>query len=180
VQPPLTRLCHCFQEPAPVAPAPPTAAAPPAAPSAVSERAVVAAGAPEPPPVDRAAEELRAKLLQTRVKLLRLAFRLGETERNQVVAQVLYRLEMAEKLKGNRAPGVTLDRVVQLAKQAERDEPEAELDFTCTILLLGKSGVGKSATINSLLGPGMAATSSFEHETTSARPSLADASLRAC
>ena len=41
-----------------------------------------------------------------------------------------------------------------------------DLDFTCTILLLGKSGVGKSAVINSLLGEGSAPSGTADADTT--------------
>lgn len=125
------------------------------------------------------------------MRLLRLALRLGQTYRNAVVAQVLYRLELAEKLKGvpgAAAPLVSSERAAAMAEAAEAAN-EPPLDFTCTILLLGKarararlrslglpgadaprkSGVGKSATLNSLLGAGSSATSAFDSETKTAR-----------
>ncbi|RZC44872.1 hypothetical protein C5167_037825 [Papaver somniferum] len=45
-------------------------------------------------------DETREKLQNIRVKFLRLAHRLGQTPHNVVVAQVLYRLGLAEQLRG--------------------------------------------------------------------------------
>jgi hypothetical protein len=59
---------------------------------------------------------------------------------------------------------------VLAAEAAERREGvDSDLGFTCTILLLGKSGVGKSSTINSLLGRDSATASAFDAETKSVR-----------
>ena len=123
-------------------------------------------------PVDPAVRQTRDKLLAIRVKLLRLASRLGQSVRNTVVAQVLYRLDLAEKLKagaGAAGGGYGPERAAALAEQAEAAGQDTDLGFTCTILLLGKSGVGKSATINSLLGAGNVTTSAFASETTEVR-----------
>jgi hypothetical protein len=45
-------------------------------------------------------DEMRKKLQMIRVKFLLLAHRLGQTPHNVVVAQVLYRLGLAEQLRG--------------------------------------------------------------------------------
>jgi len=79
-----------------------------------------------------------AEIDETRVKFLRLSHRLGQTPRNNVVvAQFLSR-------GSSRVGGAAISMAEQLERQ---DHP---LDFSCTIMLLGKTGVGKSATINSI------------------------------
>eukprot|EP00898_Chlorokybus_atmophyticus_P000756 jgi/Chlat1/1681/Chrsp127S01920 len=103
-----------------------------------------------------------------RVKLLRISKRLeklGNPQRSSVVTQVLYRLELAESLRAQAGrpmgvPAHGLERPMQLAEQlasqwalqeASQGE-DSDIDFECTILALGKSGSGKTATIASLLG----------------------------
>ncbi|XP_004500736.1 translocase of chloroplast 120, chloroplastic [Cicer arietinum] len=97
-------------------------------------------------------DETREKLQMIRVKFLRLANRLGQTPHNVVVAQVLYRLGLAEQLRGRnggRVGAFSFDRASAMAEQLESAGQEP-LDFCCTIMVLGKTGVGKSATINSI------------------------------
>lgn len=97
-------------------------------------------------------DETREKLQMIRVKFLRLAHRLGQTPHNVVVAQVLYRLGLAEQLRGRngaRVAAFSFDRANAMAEQLESTGQEP-LDFSCTIMVLGKTGVGKSATINSM------------------------------
>ena len=120
-----------------------------------------------------------AKLQSLRVNLLRIATRLGQSPRNTVVAQVIYRLELAEQLKsGKKQPAApagrgstsSFDRAVALAERKEKDQgADSDLGFSCTILLLGKSGTGKSSTINSLLGENTAAADAFRAETKKVR-----------
>ncbi|CAK8569338.1 unnamed protein product [Lathyrus sativus] len=97
-------------------------------------------------------DETREKLQMIRVKFLRLANRLGQTPHNVVVAQVLYRLGLAEQLRGRnggRVGAFSFDRASAMAEQLESVGQEP-LDFSCTVMVLGKTGVGKSATINSI------------------------------
>ena len=124
----------------------------------------------KPDPSDK--DAMRTYELQMlRIKLLRLASRLDQSPRNTVVAQVIYRLELAEQLKAGKGAqkdpsNSSFDRAVALAEQAEKDGSDTDLDFTCTILLLGKSGVGKSAVINSLLGEGSAPSGTSDADST--------------
>lgn len=97
-------------------------------------------------------DDTREKLQMIRVKFLRLARRLGQTPHNVVVAQVLYRLGLAEQLRGRnggRVAAFSFERASAMAEQLESTGQEP-LEFSCTIMVLGKTGVGKSATINSI------------------------------
>ncbi|EFJ12178.1 hypothetical protein SELMODRAFT_182672 [Selaginella moellendorffii] len=112
--------------------------------------------------------ETREKLQMIRVKFLRLAQRLGQPANNAVVAQVLYRLGLAEQLRGGRSSSrnsaFRFERASAIAEEQEAAGQE-ELDFTCTIMVLGKSGVGKSATINSLFDEAKTETNAFAYST---------------
>nr|AMK48005.1 putative translocase [Lupinus angustifolius] len=108
-------------------------------------------------------DETREKLQMIRVKFLRLAHRLGQTPHNVVVAQVLYRLGLAEQLRGRnggRVGAFSFDRASAMAEQLEAAGQDP-LDFSCTIMVLGKTGVGKSSTINSIFDEVKFNTSAF-------------------
>ncbi|XP_051144495.1 translocase of chloroplast 120, chloroplastic-like [Andrographis paniculata] len=112
-------------------------------------------------------DETREKLQTIRVKFLRLAHRLGQTPHNVVVAQVLYRLGLAEQLHGRtggRVGAFNFDRASAKAEQLEAAGNEP-LDFTCTIMVLGITGVGKSATINSIFDEVIFGTDAFQSGT---------------
>ncbi|VFQ69672.1 unnamed protein product [Cuscuta campestris] len=109
-------------------------------------------------------DETREKLQMIRVKFLRLARRLGQTPHNVVVAQVLYRLGLAEQLRGSsggRFAPFSFDRASGMAEQLEAAGQEP-LNFSCTVMVLGKTGVGKSATINSIFDEGKFGTNAFQ------------------
>ncbi|MCD7460918.1 hypothetical protein HAX54_044770 [Datura stramonium] len=109
-------------------------------------------------------DETREKLQMIRVKFLRLAHRNGQTPHNVVVAQVLYRLGLAEQLRGRsggRVGAFSFDRASAMAEQLEAAGQEP-LDFSCTIMVLGKTGVGKSATINSIFDEVKFGTDAFQ------------------
>ncbi|KAL6642738.1 hypothetical protein ACP70R_020919 [Stipagrostis hirtigluma subsp. patula] len=111
-------------------------------------------------------DEIHEKLQMIRVKFLRLAHRFGQTSHNMVVSQVLYRLGLAEQLRRTTAQGVfSFDRAREMAERLEAAGNEP-LDFSCTILVLGKTGVGKSATINSIFDDRRLDTDAFDSSTT--------------
>ncbi|EIE27818.1 hypothetical protein COCSUDRAFT_26914 [Coccomyxa subellipsoidea C-169] len=115
---------------------------------------------------------MRRKVLGLHVLLLRIALRLGQNPRSSLVQQVVYRLDLAESI---RAPtrGPRRNPFETALAEAERQEaesgPPAELPFSATILCVGITGVGKTATIHSVLGLPPPAMGSFEPETKQVR-----------
>uniref|UniRef100_A0A8I6X3E2 AIG1-type G domain-containing protein n=1 Tax=Hordeum vulgare subsp. vulgare TaxID=112509 RepID=A0A8I6X3E2_HORVV len=109
-------------------------------------------------------DEIREKLQMIRVKFLRLANRFGQTPQNMVVSQVLYRLGLAEQIRRNGRGVFNFDRAQEMAERLEAAGNEP-LDMSCTILVLGKTGVGKSATINSIFDDVKLETDAFESST---------------
>ncbi|CAA2969222.1 translocase of chloroplast 159, chloroplastic-like [Olea europaea subsp. europaea] len=106
------------------------------------------------------------KLQQIIVKFLRLVHRLGLSPEEPVAAQVLYRFTLLAGRQNGQIFGV--DAAKRMAVQLEA-EGKDDLDFTVNILVLGKSGVGKSATINSIFGEEKAPIDAFETGTTSVK-----------
>uniref|UniRef100_A0A5B7BSH3 AIG1-type G domain-containing protein n=1 Tax=Davidia involucrata TaxID=16924 RepID=A0A5B7BSH3_DAVIN len=106
------------------------------------------------------------KLQLIRVKFLRLVQRLGLSPEESVAAQVLYRLALVAGRQTSQP--FSVDAAKRTAMQLEAVGKD-DLDFSVNILVLGKSGVGKSATINSILGEEKALIDAFEPATTTVK-----------
>lgn len=120
--------------------------------------------------MDEEERKLHQKVEDIRVKFLRLVSRLGHSPDDTVAAQVLYRLSLAEGLRRGRqmSRAFSIETAKKKAMQLEEEGVE-DLEFSCNILVLGKSGVGKSATINSIFGESKSHTNAFQAATASVR-----------
>lgn len=102
-----------------------------------------------------------AKIEDLEVKFFRLLQRLGHSSDNLLVAKVLYRINLATSIRGRESD---LKRARKIAAEQEAiDKPK--LNFSIRILVLGKTGVGKSATINSIFDQRKTTTDAFEAAT---------------
>ncbi|KAF3622334.1 Translocase of chloroplast, chloroplastic [Capsicum annuum] len=106
------------------------------------------------------------KLQQIRVKFLRLIDRLGLSSDEPIAAQVLYRMALIARRQNS--PLFNMEAAKMRARQLE-EEGKADLDFFVNILVIGKSGVGKSATINSIFGEEKTSIDAFGPATTSVK-----------
>ncbi|KAJ0743485.1 putative small monomeric GTPase [Helianthus annuus] len=106
------------------------------------------------------------KLQSIRVKFLRLVQRLGLSPDESVAAQVLYRLALIAGRQTGQS--FSLDAAKRKAMELEADG-DTDLDFSVNILVIGKAGVGKSATINSIFGEEKTPVGAFQTATGSVK-----------
>ncbi|KAF5459228.1 hypothetical protein F2P56_023200 [Juglans regia] len=109
-----------------------------------------------------------AKIEDLQVTFLRLLRRLGQSQDNLLVAKVLYRIHIAALIRAGESDlkrvNLGTNRVKAVAMKQEADGLP-ELDFSFRILVLGKTGVGKSSTINSIFDQTKTMTDAFQPAT---------------
>ncbi|XP_042508280.1 translocase of chloroplast 90, chloroplastic [Macadamia integrifolia] len=109
-----------------------------------------------------------ANIEALQIKFLRLCRRLALSSDNLMVGQVLYRLHVATLIRAGESDLKRASRTSDTARAIAAEQEatgQPDLDFNFRILVLGKTGVGKSATINSIFDQAKAMTNAFQPAT---------------
>ncbi|KAK6945164.1 AIG1-type guanine nucleotide-binding (G) domain [Dillenia turbinata] len=109
-----------------------------------------------------------AKIENLQIKFFRLLHRLRLTQDNILVTKVIYRLHLATLVHAGESDlkraHLIIDRSRKIATEQEAGG-SPELDFSFKILVLGRTGVGKSATVNSIFDQTRVGTNAFQPAT---------------
>lgn len=113
--------------------------------------------------LDRELDPL-SKIENLQIKFLRLLRRFGQMQDSLMVAKVLYRIHLATLISVGESDikRANIRRDTARAIAAEQETTGVpELDFSFRVLVLGKTGVGKSSTINSIFDETKVMTDAF-------------------
>ncbi|PHT42482.1 Translocase of chloroplast 90, chloroplastic [Capsicum baccatum] len=108
------------------------------------------------------------KIEALQIKFLRLLKRFGVSEDNLLVSKVLYRIQLASLIRARESDLKRANLKMERARVIAAEQEAAglpQLDFSFKILVLGRTGVGKSSTINSIFDQSRATTNAFKPAT---------------